>query len=262
MMTGYFDESLDKSTIVCAGWIADDNEWDQIIDKWDARVKYESRRSVKKGLKPLSRYHAADCSALENEFKGWSSERQIRFVKHLQNIMFGPEKYKRVRHTDRPMVFGFAASLKEARNANFGLTEKQLRQYCYFICVTQCLKEIGLVMREFHTQDRITFFHDRGDFVSTAIRAFDAEISDNEISRERFVTMAPMGWENCIPLQPADMIAHDLLHRLRNHLVGRDIVRKSLARIVGNQTPISAGAVGCEDWHVVEPCAAALETFS
>ena len=114
MMAGYFDESCNGRTIVCGGWIAFDSVWDQITPKGSQRIAYENRVSAKHGLKLLTRFHAADCSSSRNEFSDWSKSRQIRLVQKLQDIMVCGDI--RTRGRRKPMIFGWGASLQEARD--------------------------------------------------------------------------------------------------------------------------------------------------
>jgi hypothetical protein len=123
---------------------------------------------------------------------------------------------------------------------------------CYRACVRQCLEEIGTAMFEFYTNERITFFHDRGELFSAAYDAFIdvKENPDDRYSkcREYFVTFAPMGWENCTPLQPADMIAYDMFKLLDAQLhTSHESVRRSLQKLVGNEVPLVAGYTKMEE---------------
>lgn len=241
MMTGYLDESCGSRTVLCGGWIAHDTVWDTIIPSWKRRLDYENRISAKKGMKPLTRYHAADCSSLVNEFEGWSVDRQIRFVKKLQGIMTMGNTKTRSHH--KPMIFGWGASVKESEDFLGDLSQKQRRKFCYRMCVYECLREIGRVMQEVYPNQRITFIHDRGEFAAYAQEAFEDLVSRDPVCRAHFVTMAPMGWEICIPLQPADMVAYDLMRQIDKRLLGVDEIRRSLQRIVGMNTPIVAGGL-------------------
>jgi len=241
MMTGYLDESYSSLTVLCGGWIADDTVWDRIIPAWKQRVDYESRISIKRGLKPLSRYHAADCSSLVNEFEGWSVDRQIGLVKKLQSIM--TQGNIKTRSFRKPMIFAWGANVKESEVFLGKLSKKARRKFCYELCVYECLKEVGRVMREIYTNERITFIHDRGEFATYAQEAFDFLISNDPVCREHFVALAPMGWDKCIPLQSADMVAYDLMKQIDKRFLGVEAIRRSLHEIVGMNTPIVAGCI-------------------
>jgi hypothetical protein len=237
MMVSYFDESYNQRAICVGGWIASDTKWHAISRQWNERLAYENRISVKRGLQPIIRYHAADCSSLQGEFKGWDVKRQVLFVKRLVNVV--------VSH--KPMAFAWGCNLAELTKEFPDADRGYLRRQCYRMCVRQCLEEIGLAMNEFYTNEKITFFHERGDLFTAAQDAFFDVTSDDGASRfkhcrEYFVTFAPMGWENCTPLQPADMIAYDVFRLCDRRLQGSGgYVRRSLEEITGSKVPIVAG---------------------
>ena len=83
------------------------------------------------------------------------------------------------------------------------------------------------------------FIHDRGDLAVSAQKAF-------EMVREKspqFGGLMPGGWEDFVPLQPADMVAYDIFKRFNKRYAGADQIRKSLQRLVDQGTPIIAGCV-------------------
>jgi hypothetical protein len=60
-----------------------------------------------------------------------------------------------------------------------------------------------------YADDRIALVHDRSDHDAILLEAFNHLKSDEALpNRERFTTITSMGWEDCVPLQPADMIAY------------------------------------------------------
>jgi hypothetical protein len=60
-----------------------------------------------------------------------------------------------------------------------------------------------------YVDDQITLVHDRSEYDAVLLEAFNHLKSDETLlNRERFATITPMGWEDCVPLQPADMIAY------------------------------------------------------
>jgi hypothetical protein len=209
MMSAYLDESYGPSTVCVGGWIATDEKWDRIQEEWLTRLNYENRVSAKHGLKKLRRFHAADCSNLVNDFEGWSRGRQIRFVKALLNIL--------IEH--KPMAFAFGASFSEFCALFPSDRKKHLIKECFKFCIDRCLKDIGEVMHRHYTHERISVIHDRDGLLPAARIVFDNLMKDDTYKYRRyFVTFAPMSWEDCVPLQPADMIAYDVFK-----LVGRRI---------------------------------------
>ena len=149
--------------------------------------------SQKHGLKPLSRYKAADCASRCNEFKGWSKERQIRFTKRLVGIL---EKYRRY----GLWALGFAASLEDFSEIEPSLSGHKLRKECYKFCVQFCLTELCSVIEKHFATEKVTIFHDSGDFVADAQYVFNKFHDRNG----QLATLAPLRWEKSVALQPAD----------------------------------------------------------
>ncbi|HME33453.1 MAG TPA: hypothetical protein VKG65_11920, partial [Terriglobales bacterium] len=64
MLTAHLDESYNNRTMALGGWLGDDGTWKDIESAWIQRIDFENRVSAKRGLKPISRYHASDCANL------------------------------------------------------------------------------------------------------------------------------------------------------------------------------------------------------
>ncbi|MGO8774128.1 MAG: hypothetical protein ACLQHT_07685, partial [Terracidiphilus sp.] len=54
-----------------------------IESEWKNVLRQKNEELKKAGRQQISRFHAADCSSRLGEFKGWSVEEQIAFVKRL-----------------------------------------------------------------------------------------------------------------------------------------------------------------------------------
>ncbi len=240
MMTGYLDESANNDVVVCGGWIAMDHQWDKISLAWEERVAYENRISAKRGFPPISRYHAVYCANLKKEFKDWTVERQITFAKKLQDIMAARTGRTKCHKHERPIIFGWGMSISEFKSViNPRVTDVELKSICYTLCVIDCLKEVGRVMDHYYPSEKITFIHDRGDLANAAQRAFEVV----RATSPQFMNLVPGGWEDFTPLQPADMVAYDILKRFKKRFAGDDQIRKSLQRLVDHGTPIIAGHI-------------------
>jgi hypothetical protein len=91
-------------------------------------------------------------------------------------------------------------------------------------------------MMERFPDDRVTIYYDRTrEFGPLAKAAFDQFMKEDGVAHlsKYFVAMLPKGWEDCIPLQPADFLAYEGMRRLDQHLQGSDAVRKALQALVG-----------------------------
>src|SRR5271165_356396 len=86
VLTFKFDESYkDKRTLVVAGWIADDKQWERLESRWQKAIAYEN-----KTLAPeyrIKRYHAAEMNAGDGPFRGWDEHRKHRLTNKLLKIL-------------------------------------------------------------------------------------------------------------------------------------------------------------------------------
>jgi len=228
IMTGY----LDDNTVACGGWIADGEAWANIQRRWLERIAYENRIQLLKGLKPIKRYHASDCANCVNDFEGWDVPRQIRFTRRLLDIMASPPL------TKRPMAFAFAVPLSELRSVAPETPQTLLLRDAYSVAASRCLRDIGEVMRDYYSDERITCFHDSGKMFDAALLAFRHE----QKTCGQFISFAPIDWQDCPLLQPADMVAFDAFKVTNQRLHGNpDFQRRSLESLVARTNPIFLG---------------------
>ena len=80
--------------------------------------------------------------------------------------------------------------------------------------------------------DRLALVHDRGAFDAVLADAFGHMKNDETLlHHERFTTMTAMGWEECIPLQAADQLAHENFRCVERETAGHKR-RKALELIL------------------------------
>jgi len=78
-------------------------------------------------------------------------------------------------------------------------------------------------------QVNFVLFHERSPYDARLLTTFNRVMADSTFSgREMFSTIAPLGWQDCIPLQAADLIAYENFKESERQLTGR-ARRKSLA---------------------------------
>jgi len=75
----------------------------------------------------------------------------------------------------------------------------------------------------------ISLIHDRSEYDSVLLDAFNILAKDENsfAAAKRFCSIAPMSWEQCIPLQQADLLAYENYKESRRSVSLRDR-RKSL----------------------------------
>lgn len=237
VLTAYLDESYNNRTFCVGGWLASVSEWSTIEKQWVQRVEYERRKSIEKGFPPISRYHASDCSSLKGEFdvsKGWDVPRQIKFSKKLLAIL--------AKNKPIGIVVGGAVD-DYLRHFTSDAKAKQWQSGLYYFSIMVVMDQIAQIVQAYFPREKVTIYYDRGKFSSMADRAFRSLKDDTrnaDVSRF-FVTMGPMGWEDCAPLQVADLLAFEGLKRVDGSLNGNDSIRRSLQALLGAKVDLSVG---------------------
>jgi len=118
--------------------------------------------------------------------------------------------------------------------------EEQRHRGCYFFSMLACLLMIGDWMSEQFPDQRVTVIYDRGKLSEWAAqKAFSCMKDDSGWEpRKQFVSIAPMGWEDCVPLQAADLLAYEGYKAIDRRMLGGSELRRSLQSIVGHSVPI------------------------
>ena len=230
MLTAYMDESYNNRTMCVAGWLCPENMWPHIEANWNTRIDYENRISAKRGLKLLSRYKAADCASLVNEFEGWTVPRQVQLTKKLIEIL---ARYK-------PAAFVFGATKKELAETfpNY-VTEKNWKHCSYYMCMLMCLGKMSEFIHKHRPWEQFTVIHDQGPFNATAQLALSSA-RESMPNSQYIVTFAPMDWKQRVALQAADFIAYEGFKLVESQKDGREM-RRSLRRMLGKKIIVDAG---------------------
>jgi hypothetical protein len=203
---GYMDESCRQGqtlfTFSCL--IASGKSWFEMERAWRLCIDAKNRQLKKEGRELLRRYHASDCNARRKDFEGWTPEEQIAFVKGLLRT------FKRTKGVH---AVGYVLNLDELCEV-FPDTADRL-DAAYFVLTKFIMYTIGddFLNLGGGKPAKLTLFHDRTAKVKydeTILRAFSQQIADNNFKyAQYFTTVAPLGWEDCIALQPADLVAFE-----------------------------------------------------
>jgi hypothetical protein len=230
----YVDESYDDATFCVGGWVHRVDQWKLIEEKLAQRIEYESRRSVKRGLRPVSRFHAADCSNRQNECEGWSVERSKRFYQKIVEIS--------CKHNPHGIAWSCAPS--DLKNRFPDYRPKKANNILYFLCLRKCLDEICRIVADEYPNERVTVFHDWG-FNGAAQAAFDATRKHN-LSSGVLMTIAPIRWQDCTVLQTADLMAYEGAKAAYRHRNNNLQIRRSFQEILGSKVGLSVGYL--DEW--------------
>ena len=215
---GYIDESYNDKLFTLSCLMTSASEWLWFERAWKRCLDAKNKELKKQDRKTLSRYHAADCSSRQNEFKGWTVEEQIEFTKSLLTVF----------RRGAVNVVAYSMPLQEF--------VKQIPECAgdpIEACYSELLKFAMLEMADQYRNAKVKFaghvrqvkyvlFHDRGPCDAILSNAFNAMICDPGFSdRHLFSTLVPLGWEDCIPLQAADLIAYESFKESERTITGR-----------------------------------------
>ena len=228
MLKAYFDESFGKrNTFGFSCIFTDGSTWGQLEKDWVAVIDRKNESLRKEGRETVSRYHESDCASYHGEYKNWSRENnnaeQIAFFKELLAVL---RKY--------PLnAIGYTLNLNELAQEIPGLEDKQIA-FGYAIILQYIMWELGKFITEKQEKsERITLFHDRTEgYTGVISRVFEWMVEREDFGhKDRFVTIAPLTWQDCICLQPADLIAYENVEETERHN-GNGKLRRSLEAIL------------------------------
>jgi hypothetical protein len=202
ILRGYLDDSKDGKTFNLTAVIADGGGWFYWEQDWLKVIEAKNEELISSGRKPISRYHATDCQFRVKEFKSWSVPEKDEFCKKLFSLF---EKYKM-------HVIGYSIDVQQLVE-EIPEAASSPERFCYVISLCYVMLEIGdytLDMPDHRKEAVISLIHDRCDYNGAMLDMFDGMLADQGFKyRNRFTTLAPMGWEHCVPLQLADLMAYE-----------------------------------------------------
>jgi hypothetical protein len=226
----YIDESYNTKTFCVGGFLAPESVWEGLSKDWSERIEYERRWAVKKGLKPISRYHSTDCGNLKKEFEakhGWDITRQINLTKRLCEIL--------AKHVPTGLVIG--ASLDDVQ-CFLPPNPDEAKILLYSMCFKMCLLQIAGLMQDVHDAS-VQIVFERGEYDYLAKEAFDMLKPENPSLFGCLTSIEAKGWEDCVPLQAADFMAYQGFQKVGSSLKGDDAIKKSLQALISKDMLIS-----------------------
>jgi hypothetical protein len=219
----YADESYNNRTFNFGGWLGEESEWNRLEGQWLKRIEHERRKHGK-----LARYHASDCASRLQDYQGWSIAEQIQHTQKLQAII-----------TRRDLIAICSGVDLLALSRVFTGDAKDPLRGAYDLTVRHLMMMIRTAVRRGHGH-RVTIIHDQTNgyngVISDAFHRFLEEAGERY--KELFVTIAPMRWQDCVPLQPADMIAFDTFKLLDGTVHSSARMRRSLQELLGKAAHI------------------------
>lgn len=229
---GYIDESYDNSQKLFAlsCLISSGKDWMSFERSWKLHITAANKRLKKQGRPPITRYHASDCSGRRNEFQGWTHEERDAFVLGLFGIFQRIPLHAVAFDVDLNALCGIFPEWADDRLK----TAYSVLTRFVMLTIGEDFNKIG---RENH---KVTLFHDRtasdGKYDPTILEAFNFQVTDpNFGAKHYFTTMAPLDWQHCIALQPADLVAFEMFKESQARMDGRNR-RKSFDALLDMET--------------------------
>jgi len=229
---GYIDDSTHKGifTLSCLsakpptwGWVSLD--WQACLDEKNAELKAAGRKQIR-------RYHATDCSTAHRDFEGWDKPEIDAFSRKLIAIFAKPS-------SDGLQVFASSVSLRDIETIfpealpDSPAFANALMLHCVMDEMSKWIAHAN--QPEHYSLIKVALVHERGDYNGTLQRVFDSTRALLPLCRTFFTTLVPMGWEDCIQLQPADLLAYEECKERERNPVDRPKMRKSLETIQGTK---------------------------
>lgn len=229
LLHGYMDESYGgpENLFTFSCLLATGKVWNDVTRTWKLHLAAVNKKLKKQGRPLISRYHASDCSGRRNEFEGWSKDERDQFVLGLFGI------FKRF----RLQSIGYVTQIDDLNEVFDDWPDDPLKT-AYTVLTKFTVSMISHDCSGLRSP-KITLFHDYtadGRYDTAILNAFMQIRNDpNFRFASYFTTIAPLSWEDCVPLQPADLVAFEVFKEAEAQERARKS-RKSLEALIKLET--------------------------
>lgn len=226
MLRGFIDESHDGDnppkvfTLSCivtsdAGCLYFDIDWRALLESKNEELR-------KQGRGEISRFHSADFNNYRGDFKDWTPDEQKDFSRRIVRVF----------ERNPVHIHGWSMPL-QLLVQEFPETKPNPVGFAYITLLTHMMEQIGATTLSIYKKDVISLHHDRCDYDAALQEQFMGLVAEDSTFkyRNRFAYLASENWQDCLLLQPADLIAYEnFKESMRSH-TKRDR-RGSLAAII------------------------------
>jgi hypothetical protein len=209
--------------------IASSLDWAWFESGWKRQIAAKNKALRKEGRPQISRFHASDLSNLKGEFEGWTADEQIAFMQGLIGV------FRKSKH----MVISAYSLPFDVFVDEFPEWKRKVLPYSYSILLKFLMFETAAQYEKAKAKGgvrpiQIALIHDRSSYDAVLLRAFNQMLGDQGFrGREYFSSIAPLAWEECIPLQAADLLAYENMKDADRRATGSTRQqRKSLAALL------------------------------
>ena len=233
ILDGYIDESVSGEHPPLAFGLscvfAEGSQWSWASIAWRKVIEDKNAELVAAGRKPIKRFHAVDLNNFAEDFDGWNGAERNAFTNEFVKRVF-----------NRHAIYGsaYTVSLKDIAEVWPQYSGKEINPAYYALMKLNMINLANVVEQLFSPEAKISLHYERCPYGGVMLEAFNSVLDDPACEwKDKFTTLAPMGWENCTPLQPADLVAYEVMkecHRQKPEVIAakkRDR-RKSLNAIL------------------------------
>jgi hypothetical protein len=226
---GYIDESYEgisiPETFTLSCSLASGADWPFIETAWAWVIGEKNESLAAEGRKLLRRYHAVDCFNRINDFDGWEKEERNAFVQKLFRVF---EMFP----TSHIALTVSARDIAEIWPEN----KEQPLHFAYNTLLRLLMLEIARNRYTLGLKGNVSLMYERSDYGVAMTNGFTRMMEDPTfLSKDMFTTLAPMGWEKCLPLQIADLAAYEVFHDVKRRDKNKPM-NLSLEALVQNGT--------------------------
>ena len=203
---GYIDDSGNEEIFTLSCIIGKGSNWDFFMGDWKSYFERLNKSLRLQNRKEIERYKAADCSSCLGDFEGWSIDEQKALTSELLKIFEKP--------ANALDAWGYSIYL-DALVAEIPDTAPNPRAFGYALLLEAIMYDIGDAVEEANDKAsmariKIPLIHDRDRHDAILLRSFNSTKANPNFSYgSLFPSITPMGWEECPPLQAADLLAYE-----------------------------------------------------
>lgn len=203
---GYIDDSGDQRQLFCLSCLlAKAGNWQWIIKDWNQCIAEKNKSLAEQDRTQILRYHSVDINNFAEEYNDWSSDERKEFSTKLLNIL--------KKASNCATSYSRSIELKTLVRI-IPETASNPKRFANAILLKLLMLDIGKSLANANKGNisliKVALIHDRCAYNGALAQAFE-QFRTNKTFKHRsmFATLAPMGWEDCVPLQPADLIAYE-----------------------------------------------------
>jgi hypothetical protein len=230
---GYLDESGDgKHVFTLSCLLAKADNWQWINLDWKAVLEETNADLVRQGRTEIRRFHAKDLNNYAEDFEGWSPEERKEFSERLIKVFDKPSN--RVNgHSESIDLQALVRLIPETADDPIG--------FSYSLLLKVLMDETGNYFLAANDGDwsrlatiKIALIHDQTPRYNQVLaKSFESQLKDPTFKyASLYSTLVSSKWQECLPLQPADLLASENFKETLRHVSSNERDRKRGRRII------------------------------